>query len=314
MAGVTDVPFRKICQTYGAGLTTSEMLTAKSELWDSAKSKSRLQSLESNIPNSIQIVGSETYQLADAARRCQDLGADIVDINMGCPAKKVCKKAAGSALLRDEALVESLIKATVNAVDIPVTLKIRTGWDNDNKNAINVAKIAEDNGIQALAIHGRTRACRFNGNAEYDTIAAVKQQINIPLIANGDIDSVEKAIYVKEYTQADAIMIGRAAQGRPWLIQQISQALESNAYSAKDIIEPSMAEKQQCITDHLKHLHAFYGEFTGIRIARKHVSSYLEHMGFSRENRKQFNTLGSVNQQLQFINQLFDNALKGKAA
>src|SRR5690554_2470908 len=223
MAGVTDTPWRLICQTWGAGLTTSEMLIANSAHWHSDKSRLRLAKPEQmQVPHSIQIVGSDVELMAESARQAVEYGADIVDINMGCPAKKVCKKAAGSALLKDELLVAQILQAVVAAVNVPVTLKIRTGWDLEHRNAVKIACIAEQVGIQALAIHGRTRACRFHGEVEYETIAEVKSRVGIPVIANCDIDSVEKALWVKAYTHADALMVGRAVQGRPWFIQQLN--------------------------------------------------------------------------------------------
>lgn len=310
MAGVTDAPFREICQQYGAGLTTSEMLIANSKLWDSQKSRQRLRSTNSqSVPNSIQIVGSEPAQMADAAYQATLQGAQIVDINMGCPAKKVCKKAAGSALLKDEQLVNSILQAVVQAVDVPVTLKIRTGWSPDQRNARQIARIAEDNGIQSLVIHGRTRACRFNGYAEYDTIADVKQSVTIPVIANGDIDSVEKALQVAKHTQADGLMIGRPAQGQPWLIQQISQALQGEQITAV-----SDQQKQDTLLLHLTALHQFYGEYLGLRIARKHISWYLEKMDFERHYQKTFNRLETESQQTDFLQQLLTERLKSKAA
>lgn len=328
MAGVTDAPFRSLCQAYGAGLTTSEMLSAKSELWDRPKSRLRLIShfnnfsngLNDNIksnkntqnnpaPYSVQIVGSEPEQLALGASNCVAHGAQIIDINMGCPVKKVCHKAAGSALLKDEALVARILEAVIAAVDVPVTLKIRTGWDTENRNAVNIAKIAENSGIQALAIHGRTRACRFNGVAEYDTIAAVKAAVSIPVIANGDIDSVAKALQVIRYTKADGIMLGRSAQGQPWIFQQITDAL-----AGKSTIEPDIKHKLHCMYEHVSAMHTFYGEVAGLRIARKHVTSYLEKMGFESTTRKAFNTIENVNAQLDFLKQLYKNTLKGKAA
>ena len=306
MAGVTDVPFRQVCQKFGAGLTTSEMLIADTKQWNTRKSTQRLRNMASDthtVPNSIQIVGYDAAMLANAAVAAVEAGADIVDINMGCPAKKVCKKAAGSALLKDEMLVGAILHQVGAALaphNIPLTLKIRTGWDETQKNAVNIARIAEDAGVAALAIHGRTRAMRFNGEAEFDTIAEVKQQVSIPVIANGDIDSVEKAQRILLSTQVDGIMVGRGAQGRPWLIQQIQQAV-----SGHDIIEPSMLEKHQTILAHVKALHEFYGDFLGLRIARKHVAWYLQNMYFSRSVSKVFNVIDNHQQQLDFLSALF---------
>ncbi len=299
MAGVSDTPFRRICQTYGAGLTTSEMLTANSELWGRAKSRLRAVSTgNASVPHSVQIVGSEPQLMAEAAQKSVANGADIIDINMGCPAKKVCNKAAGSALLRDEQLVANILGTVVKSVNVPVTLKIRTGWDENNKNAVTIAKIAEECGIAALTVHGRTRACRFNGSAEFDTIAAVKQAVSIPVIANGDITNPEKALFVLEHTQADGIMIGRGAQGQPWIFQQVISAI-----NGQPVYEPALAEKYQCILEHISSLHAFYGDHLGIRIARKHAAWYFEHLGCS-QYRKIFNQFETVSSQLSFLHQL----------
>lgn len=304
MAGVTDLPFRQLCQTYGAGLTTSEMVIAKTEHWASEKSRLRFLATDNAaIPHSIQIVGADAQQIAEAASLAAAAGADIVDINMGCPAKKVCRKAAGSALLKDELLVAEILETVVSRVTVPVTLKIRTGWDVDHRNAVNVAHIAEASGIQALAVHGRTRACRFVGEVEFDTIAAVKQAINIPVFANGDIDTVEKALAVAEYTQADGVMIGRGAQGQPWLIKQIVAAMDEGVTG----LEPTFAEKRQCMLDHLRSIHQFYAEFGDYKMlgfARKHISSYLEKSAIDIMTRKSFNRLQSVEEQTAFIAQL----------
>ncbi len=306
MAGVTDVPFRQVCQQYGAGLTTSEMLIADTKQWKSRKSSQRLQPIHTqyshDVPNSIQIVGYDADMLANAALAAVKEGADIVDINMGCPAKKVCKKAAGSALLKDEALVASILKSVSVALkphNIPVTLKIRTGWDESQKNASTIAKIAEDAGVAALAIHGRTRAMRFNGEAEFDTIAEVKQQVSIPVIANGDIDSVEKALHILNMTQVDGIMVGRGAQGRPWLLRQIQQAIAGETF-----VEPLHQEKTETLLAHVKALHEFYGDFLGLRIARKHVAWYLQNMQLSRSVSKAFNGIDEQQKQIDFLTSL----------
>ena len=238
MAGVTDQPFRQLCRRLGAGLVVSEMVTSDTRLWNSRKSRLRLQHDGEPEPRSVQIAGGDPEMMAEAARMNAQLGAQIIDINMGCPAKKVCNKAAGSALLRDEPLVAAICAAVVQAVDIPVTLKIRTGWDPENRNALRIARIAEDSGIQALAVHGRTRSELYTGHAEYDTIAAVKQSISIPVFANGDIDSPQKAAEVLQHTGADAVMIGRAAQGRPWIFREIDHYLRSGELLA----EPPLAE------------------------------------------------------------------------
>ncbi|MGH1487608.1 MAG: tRNA dihydrouridine synthase DusB [Cellvibrionaceae bacterium] len=273
MAGVTDLPFRRICRNLGAGFTVSEMITADSRLWGSRKSRYRLAHSEDNEPRSVQLAGNDPLIMAEAARANVDMGAQIIDINMGCPAKKVCKKAAGSALLKDEELVTDILEAVVNAVDIPVTLKIRTGWDTDNRNGVSIARIAEASGIRALAVHGRTRACAFKGEAEYDTIAQIADAIDIPVFANGDITSPEKAMAVLEKTGATAIMIGRGAQGNPWLFQEINHFLATGKYLQK----PSLREISNTISEHVQALHNFYGEQMGTKIARKHVSWYLQY-------------------------------------
>ncbi len=297
MAGVTDLPFRQLCVRFGAGLATSEMLTSDISLWQSKKSSTRLKFLDGTTPVSMQIAGSEPSMLAEAAARCEELGAHIVDINMGCPAKKVCKKLAGSALLRDEKLVASILQTVVDRVSIPVTLKTRTGWDNDHKNVSRIAKIAEDTGIKALTIHGRTRACRFNGNAEYDTIANVVSQVAIPVIANGDICNGEQAQQVLDYTGAQAVMIGRAALGRPWLFRNINQKL-SGQVTRK---HPEIEEIKSVMIEHLQNLHTFYGEQQGVRIARKHVGWYCENITQGQTLRKQFNTLDKPGSQLRAV-------------
>ena len=277
MAGVSDAPFREVCQLMGAALTTSEMLTAKTGLWHSRKSSFRLLEVEnvvSSLPRSIQIAGSEPKQMAEAAKQCVAHGAEIVDINMGCPAKKVCNKAAGSALLRDENLVADILTAVVNAVEVPVTLKIRTGWCTTSRNGTQIARIAEQSGIQALTVHGRTRACRFTGEAEYETIAAIVKTVAIPVIANGDIDSPQKAHKVLQATGANAVMIGRAAQGQPWLIREIDHYLKLNVLCDK----PSLSEMYKIVSEHLQSLYNFFGDFSGVRIARKHLKWYSQRL------------------------------------
>jgi len=275
MAGVTDRPFRQICRRYGASLAVSEMVSAKPELQSGRKTLLRCDHTGEPGPRSIQILGADPADMAEAAKLNVGRGAQIIDINMGCPAKKVCKVAAGSALLRDEQLVARILEAVVKAVEVPVTLKIRTGWDMDNRNAVTVAKIAENSGIQALAVHGRTRACGFSGFAEYSTIAQVKAAVRIPVIANGDIDSPEKARLVLEQTGADALMIGRAALGRPWLFAQIRAALESDSERPT----PEHQEMLSLLTEHLTELYTFYGEYAGVRIARKHIGWYAQGLG-----------------------------------
>lgn len=278
MAGVTDEPFRDLCRQLGAGMTVSEMVTSDEKLWSSRKSQQRLAHNKlapaeaSNELRSVQLAGNDPKLMAAAARANQEMGVDVIDINMGCPAKKVCKKAAGSALLRDEPLVAEILSAVVNAVDIPVTLKIRTGWSHDERNGLTIAKIAEDIGISALAIHGRTRACAFKGNAEYDTIATIVDALGIPVFANGDITSPEKAKMVLDYTGASAVMIGRAAQGNPWIFREINHYLATGTLLAK----PSTQHVCTTLRSHLDALHQFYGELMGVRIARKHVGWYLK--------------------------------------
>jgi tRNA-dihydrouridine synthase B len=271
MAGVTDLPFRLLCRRMGAGVAAGEMLTSDVRLWHTEKSRRRMDHSGEPEPRVVQIAGGDPEMMAEAARRNVDGGAQIIDINMGCPAKKVCNKAAGSALLKDEPLVRQILEAVVKAVDVPVTLKTRTGWNPDNRNGIAIARMAESIGVQALAIHGRTRACMYQGNAEYDTIAAIKQSVSIPIFANGDIDSGVKAKLVLEQTGVDGLMIGRSAQGRPWIFREIFSALNGNAFH-----EPSIAEVRDIMLAHLRDLHAFYGEDAGVRVARKHIDWYAK--------------------------------------
>ena len=293
MAGVTDQPFRNLCREMGAGLAVSEMITSDVGLWNSQKTKDRLLHGGEQHPTSVQIAGTEPNQMADAARKNVDLGAQIIDINMGCPAKKVCKAAAGSALLRNETLVKSILRATVNAVQVPVTLKIRTGWDRENRNAISIAKIAEGEGIQAIAVHGRTRNDFINGHAEYKTIRDVKRNVDIPVIANGDICSPIKAQQVLQYTGADAIMIGRAAQGRPWIFREITHFLKKGV----TLPPPSPTEIKLTLLKHLHSLYDFYGEGRAVRIARKHVGWYFSSSPDTNKFRKRFNQLQSAKSQ-----------------
>ncbi|MGG2395706.1 tRNA dihydrouridine synthase DusB [Pseudomonas sp. SH1-B] len=301
MAGVTDRPFRQLCRSLGAGLVVSEMVTSDVRLWNSRKSSLRLLHAGDPEPRSVQIAGGDPQMLAEAARKNVELGAQIIDINMGCPAKKVCNKAAGSALLRDEPLVREILDAVVGAVNVPVTLKIRTGWDRQNKNGITVAKIAEDAGISALAVHGRTRADLYTGEAEYDTIAAIKQAVSIPVFANGDIDSPQKAKAVLDATGADALLIGRAAQGRPWIFREIEHYLRTGS----TLPAPSLLEVERILLEHLAALHAFYGELMGTRIARKHVGWYLATLPGAREFRAQFNRLDSTDAQCAHVRAFF---------
>ena len=301
MAGVTDQPFRQLCKRMGAGLVVSEMVTSDVRLWNTRKSSLRMIHSGDPEPRSVQIAGGDPEMLAEAARRNVEMGAQIIDINMGCPAKKVCNKAAGSALLKEEVLVREILQAVVAAVDVPVTLKIRTGWDRENKNGIAVAKIAEDSGIVALAVHGRTRADLYMGEAEYDTIAAIKKAVSIPVLANGDIDSPQKAKMVLAATGADGLLIGRAAQGRPWIFREIEHYLRTG----EQLPAPSLLEVERILLEHLAALHAFYGDVMGVRIARKHVSWYLATLPGAREFRAQFNRLDSTDAQCTNVREFF---------
>jgi tRNA-dihydrouridine synthase B len=302
MAGVTDAPFRRLCRRFGAGMTTSEMTTADTSLWQTPKSRHRLDLDLDAEPVAVQIAGSEPEQLAIAARACVKRGAQIIDINMGCPAKKVLKKLAGSALLRDEKLVEEILSAVVAAVDVPVTLKIRTGWDTDSRNGVSVARIAEDCGIQALAVHGRTRACRYKGDAEYETIARIKNAISIPVIANGDISTPEKSLEVLRLTHADALMIGRGAQGRPWIFRELGQILNDEA----SITPVEKNELRDTMLDHLNDLHRFYGDTTGVRMARKHLTWYCKNLRNADDFRFQVVRVESASEQLRLTEEYFD--------
>ena len=302
MAGVTDRPFRELCLRLGAGMAVSEMLLANPDVWDTQKTRMRMgHSAETGL-RSVQIAGADPEMMAFAARYNVEQGAQIVDINMGCPAKKVNKKLAGSALLRQPDLVRTICRAVVDAVDVPVTLKIRTGWDPDNRNGEEIARIAEDCGIAALAVHGRTRACLYRGEAEYDTIRAIKQAVSIPVVANGDIDSPEKARYVLDYTGVDAVMIGRAAQGRPWIFREIRHFLETGT----KLPPPDREEVRTLMNEHVTNLHQFYGAYLGARIARKHVGWYLDEEETGREFRKHFNALDCADAQLNALEMYFD--------
>jgi tRNA-dihydrouridine synthase B len=294
MAGVTDRPFRQLCKKMGAGLVVSEMLSSNPEVWNTTKSQLRMNHEGESGIRSVQIAGSEPFLMAQAAQFNVDNGAQIIDINMGCPAKKVNKKLAGSALLQQPQLVEAIVKAVVDAVKVPVTLKIRTGWDTDNRNGVQIAQIAEANGIQSLAVHGRTRACMYKGNAEYDTIRKIKETISIPVIANGDILSVDDAKEVLRYTGADGIMIGRGAQGNPWIFRQISYFLSTGEY----LSEPSIAEKLDVLTQHIYNVQQFYGDTAGVRIARKHVGWYVDKYDSDRTFRRAFNAIEEGESQL----------------
>ncbi|OMH30244.1 tRNA dihydrouridine synthase DusB [Motiliproteus sp. MSK22-1] len=309
MAGVTDQPFRQLCRKLGAGLAVSEMVTSDKRLWNSRKSQFRLNHEGEPSPRIVQIAGGDPEMLAEAAALNVERGAQIIDINMGCPAKKVCNKAAGSALLRDEALVERILNEVVSSVDVPVTLKIRTGWDQEQRNGLAIAHLAEQAGIQALAVHGRTRSCAYRGEAEYETIAQIKAAVKIPVIANGDIVSPQKAQAVLDYTGADAVMIGRAAQGRPWIFQEIEHYLDTG----QSLPPPALEQVEQWLLEHLHALYDFYGSYLGVRIARKHVGWYLvtsanlviDEVKGGRDFRKKFNSLDSTEEQLKAIKHFF---------
>lgn len=302
MAGITDRPFRQLCRGMGAGLVVSEMVSSDPSLRSSRKTQLRLNHKGEQEPISVQIAGTEPQRMADAARFNVEQGAQIIDINMGCPAKKVCNVMAGSALLKNEQKVQQILTAVVDAVDVPVTLKIRTGWDLDHRNAVNIARIAESEGIQALAVHGRTRACAYKGEAEYDTIAAVKDAIRIPVIANGDITSPEKALWVLETTRADAVMIGRGAQGNPWLIREVSHFLKTGT----KLDRPSLDEQIDTIKNHLLALYEFYGEDRGVRIARKHIKGYCQQQQEDMAFRKYLNKIENAEQQLNEVVAFFN--------
>jgi tRNA-dihydrouridine synthase B len=298
MAGVTDRPFRQLCRRLGAGYAVSEMVASNPRLWATEKSQRRTDHAGEIAP----IAVADPAMMADAARYNVERGAQIIDINMGCPAKKVCNVAAGSALLRDEPLVAAILTAVVRAVDVPVTLKIRTGWDPQNRNAVRIARIAADAGIRALAVHGRTRACAFAGAVEYDTIRAVKAAVAIPVIANGDIDSPERARHVLDYTGADALMIGRAAQGRPWIFREIRHYLDHGTH----LPPPAVAEARAVVAEHLADHYAFYGEEAGVRIARKHLGWYAQPLVGGEVFRREINAADSVRAQLAAVGRFFD--------
>ena len=307
MAGVTDKPFRLLCKRLGAGLAVSEMTTSDPRFWHTAKSRHRMDHAGEPDPVSVQIAGTDPAVMAEAARFNVDHGAQLIDINMGCPAKKVCNTWAGSALMREPMLVARILEAVVQAVDVPVTLKIRTGWDAVNRNAPEIARIAEAAGIQALAVHGRTRDQQYTGVAEYDTIANIKSRLRIPVIANGDIDSPEKAAFVLRATGADAVMIGRAAQGRPWLLGQVAHFLQHGQRAP----DPSLGEIRDILLGHLDHLHAFYGEFSGIRIARKHLGWYAKDRPENATFRAVVNRAQTADQQVRLTRDYFDALAAG---
>jgi tRNA-dihydrouridine synthase B len=308
MAGVTDRPFRQLCKKFGASLAVSEMVSCNSALWGSKQTLRRMNHEGEVEPKAVQIAGADPQLMAQAAQFNVERGAQIIDINMGCPAKKVCNVMAGSALLQDEGLVRQILNAVVTAVKVPVTLKIRTGWDPENRNALSIAKIAERAGIQALAIHGRTRACGYKGVAEYETIRTVKQEISLPVIANGDITSPENAKEVLELTGADAVMIGRAAQGRPWIFREIEHYLSTG----KLLPEPGIEETRTIMVEHLNNLYDFYGEYTGVRVARKHIAWYSKGCPGGAEFRRRVNRVEAVDGQLSMTHAFFDSLCSGR--
>jgi tRNA-dihydrouridine synthase B len=305
MAGVTDRAFRRLCRKFGAGLAASEMLTADVRLWDTPKSRRRMDHGDEPTPRVVQIAGFDPQMMADAARRNVDAGAEIIDINMGCPAKKVCNRLSGSALLRDEALVAHILQAVSAAVAVPVTLKTRTGWNREHKNGVRIARIAEDCGIQALAIHGRTRADMYEGEAEHDTVAEIKSRINIPVFANGDIDSPQRALQVLRRTGCDGIMIGRAAQGRPWIFDEVNFFLETGQLRGALALE----KVRDIMRAHLEDLYALYGDKTGVRVARKHLSWYFRQHPGQEELRNRLVTIETPGEQLSTLLEHFDTGV-----
>ncbi len=307
MAGVTDKPFRQLCKRLGAGLAMSEMTISDPRFWQTEKSLRRMDHDGEPAPVGVQIAGTEPAMLADAARYNVDHGAQIIDINMGCPAKKVCNAWAGSALMQDEALVARILDAVVRAVDVPVTLKIRTGWCAEHRNAPTIARIAENAGIAALAVHGRTRDQHYTGTAEYDTIAAIKAALSIPVLANGDIDSPEKALAVLRHTGVNAVMVGRAAQGRPWIFREIAHFLATGTHLAP----PTLTEVRDILLGHLEALHAFYGEPSGVRIARKHLGWYAKDRPENAAFRSVVNRAETADAQLALTRDYFDALVAG---
>jgi tRNA-dihydrouridine synthase B len=301
MAGITDAPFRRLCRRFGAGLTTSEMTTADLSLWHTEKTQRRLDLSLDAEPRVVQIAGADPGQLATAAQHCVDRGAQIIDINMGCPAKKVCNKLAGSALLQDLDLVSRILQSVVSAVPVPVTLKIRTGWDRENRNGVEVAQIAQASGIAAIAVHGRTRACRFAGTAEFDTIAQIKNAISIPVVANGDITTPEKSLEVLRLSSADGLMIGRGAQGRPWIFRELNHYIETGCHAPP----LDKSEVRDIMLNHLDDLYRFYGETTGVRVARKHLTWYCAGLYNSNEFRSQVVRVDNASEQIRLTRDFF---------
>ena len=312
MAGVSDKPYRKVCRQHGAGMVVSEMVTSRSELRTTTKSKFRHDLVGEPEPVVVQLVGTEPSLLAQAAQYNVANGAQIIDINMGCPAKKVCKKAAGSALLANEPLVERILSSVVDAVEVPVTVKIRTGSSPQQRNAVAIARIAENAGVSAITIHGRTRACRFVGEVEYDSIKQVKDSVAIPVIANGDIDTPEKAKSVLDYTNADAVMIGRAAQGQPWLFQQVADYLETGEFGEA----PKLENRALSMLDHIRAIHDFYGARLGVKLARKHIKWYLAHwpIACDKDHRQYITTTEETQQQADLLEQFLYSSLVSLAA
>jgi len=301
MAGVTDRPFRQLCRSQGAGLAVSEMVSSNALLWGSLKTRRRIDHAGEQEPVAVQIAGADPDMMAEAARFNVDHGAQLIDINMGCPAKKICNVMAGSALLQDEPLVARILEAVVNAVEVPVTLKIRTGWTPEHRNALTIARIAERAGIQALTVHGRTRACGYRGQAEHDTARAIKAAVSIPVIANGDIDTPAKALEVLRHTRADALMIGRAAQGRPWIFREIAHFLATGQH----LPEPAPEVIGCILTRHLHNLYDFYGEYTGVRMARKHIAWYSKGQPDGNCFREHINRTDSAVAQLDYVRDFF---------
>lgn len=301
MAGVTDRPFRQLCRNMGAGLAVSEMVASNPSLWNSRKTRQRLDFSGELQPRTVQIVGADPETMAEAARFSVGNGAEIIDINMGCPARKVCNAVAGSALLKDELLVTRILNRVVSAVDVPVTLKIRTGWDKAHRNASQIARIAENSGIQALTVHGRTRACRFSGQAEHQTAAEIKSRVSIPVIANGDIGTPQQAARILGSTGVDGIMIGRAAQGNPWIFREITHYLDTG----KLLTPPDAMEIGDTLLWHVCKLHEFYGEYTGVRVARKHIAMYCRYQSNTKTFQALINRADTTEEQISLIRNFF---------